>query len=293
MHLDSAMLEAAAVPGRRGRPLSVCFVAPHAWPVLSRDAAIQEVGGAEVQQALLARLLAARGTRVSMICLDYGQADGAVVDGVRVLKAFRKDAGVPVLRFAHPRLTSMWRALRAAAADIYYYRSASMWIGIVTEYCRRAGARAVYAGASDKDFVDGAGGQIGLARDRWLFRRGIAAADAVVAQNEVQRRHCLATFGREPLVIPSCYELPAGARPGQGDDVLWVGTLHENKRPELLLELARRLPRRRFVLVGGPRQGDRGFYASVEARARALPNVEFCGFLPLAEVEQRLAPLAR
>jgi glycosyltransferase involved in cell wall biosynthesis len=287
MLLERAMPEAAAVPGRRERMLSICFVAPHAWPALSGDARHRELGGAEVQQALLARQLAARGHRVTMICIDYGQPEGARVDGVTVLRCFRKDAGLPVLRFAHPRLTSMWRALAAASADVYYCRSASMWIGVVAEYARRNGARAVYAGASDKDFVEGLGGQIRLARDRWLFRRGMAAADAIVAQNEFQRSQCLATYGREPVVIPSCYALPRGAARGQGEQVLWVGMLHANKRPELFVELAARLPRRRFVMIGGPRAGDRGFYEAMATRARGVPNLEFCGFLPFAEVEKR------
>jgi glycosyltransferase involved in cell wall biosynthesis len=263
----------------------VCFVAPHAWPVLSRDPRIEVVGGAEVQQSILARLFAASGYRVSMICLDYGQPDRSRVDGVTVHKAFAPHAGAPLLRFLHPRLTSMWRALRRVDADIYYCRSASMWLWLVAEFCRRHGRRSLYAGASDRDFVPDIGGQLRYARDRWLYRRGLAAADGIVAQNEFQRASCRATYGRAAVVIPSCYELPEESRPASRDCVLWVGMLHDNKRPELFLELARRLPHRRFVLVGGYRAGAQGFYERIRARAAALPNVEATGFLPLAQTE--------
>jgi glycosyltransferase involved in cell wall biosynthesis len=265
--------------------MSICFVAPHAWPVFSRDARIQVVGGAEVQQSILARLFAANGYRVSMICADYGQPDRSVVDGVTVYKAFPPAAGVPVLRFLHPRLTSMWRALRAADADIYYYRSAAMWVGILASFCRRYGKRCIYAGASDRDFLPDEGGQIRYARDRWLYRRGVAAVDRIVAQNETQRASCKATYGRDATVIPSCYELPENSNPQDPDLVLWVGTVHDQKRPEMLLELARRLPQRRFVMIGGPREGEEAHFERARQEAAKLSNVEFLGFLPLAQVE--------
>ena len=277
------MREGAAVRGRPAGMLSVCFVAPHAWPVLSGDRSIAVVGGAEVQQAILARLLASRGYRVSMICLDFGQPEKTTVEGVEVHRAFNMDHGVPVVRFLHPRLTSMWRALKAVDADIYYYRSAAMWVGVLAEFCRRHGKRLVYAGASDKDFDPDQGGQIRYARDRWLFRRGIARAHAIVAQNEHQRRACRETYGREAAVIPSCYVAPE-ARASAQDLVLWVGTMHENKRPELLLEVAKKLPHRRFVMIGGPGPNAH-FYEETRRLAAAISNVEFKGFLPLAEAE--------
>jgi hypothetical protein len=195
--------------------MHVCFLAPHAWPVLSADARIAEVGGAEVQQSLLARLLAANGYRVSMICLDYGQPHKSVVDGVTVHKTFRAQAGVPVLRFLHPRLTATWQAMHDVDADIYYCRSASVWVGILAEFCRRHGKRSVYAGASNMDFVHGEGRQLRYARDRWLYRRGLAKVDRIVAQNELQRATCRATYGREAIVIPSCYP-PRSATPRSG-----------------------------------------------------------------------------
>jgi len=278
----------AARTARAGRA-HICFLAPHAWPVLSGDPTIAEVGGAEVQQSILARLLASNGYRVSMICLDYGQPERALVGGVTVLKSFRADAGMPVLRFVHPRLSATWRALRAAAADVYYCRSASMWVSVVAEFCRRHGKRSVYAGASNMDFVPGEGGQIRYARDRWLYRRGLARVDRIVAQNEAQRESCRAAYGRDATVIASCYQPTTPVSTGATRDaVLWVSTIREGKRPERFLELAARLPHRRFVIVGGRGDGQGELYGRVRREAERLGNVELTGFLPLAQVESWL-----
>ena len=267
----------------------VCFVAPHAWPVIAGDEHIARVGGAEVQQCILARLLAANGYRISMVCLDYGQPDRTVVHGVTVHKAFRLGAGLPGLRFVHPRLTRMYRALRRVDADIYYCRAAGAWIGLVAEYCRLHGKRSVYAGASDADFLPDLRGKIRYGRDRWLYRWGLARVHRIVAQNEVQRATCLETHGRQALVIPSCYDPPQDTRAGTGagDCVLWVGMLRAGKRPELLLALAARLPHRRFVVVSGPAPEEAELFERIRREAASLPNLEFVGFLPLAKVERR------
>ncbi len=266
----------------------VCFVSSYVWPVLSRDPSIKIVGGAEVQQTIIARLLVRAGYRVSMVTLDYGQPDGVVVDGITVYKTHRMDEGVPVLRFLHPRLTSLWGAMRRADADIYYQRSAGMTTGVVAEFARRNGKRAVFAGASDNDFERGKE-QIRFSRDRWLYWHGLSKVDAVVAQNPEQVRVCRTQFGRDAVLVPSCYELPPDSKPGAGDLVLWVASVHQYKRPDWVLEIARRLPHRRFVMIGGlSTRGTRltpGYYEGIEKAAAALPNLEFKGFLPLEQVE--------
>jgi glycosyltransferase involved in cell wall biosynthesis len=265
----------------------ICFVAPNTWPAFSHDPDNELIGGAEVQQSILARALVRAGYRVSMISLDFGQPQRVLLDGVMVHKAYRPDAGLRVLRFIHPRITVMWRAMRAVDADVYYQRCSAMLTALVAVFCRSYGKRSIFASACDLDFVPGRQ-PIRYLRDRWLFERGLARVDRIVVQNATQQQNCRANYGRESTQIPSCYELPASVSPGTGDCVLWVASMRERdyKRPELFLELARRMPRRRFVMIGGA-GGDAGnaCFERIRNEAAAIPNVEFTGFLPLARVE--------
>src|SRR5467141_120732 len=266
----------------------ICFVAPTLWPVFSHDPDNELIGGAEVQQSILARALVRAGYRVSMISLDFGQPQRVLLDGVMVLKAYRPDAGLRVLRFIHPRVTTLWRAMRAVDADVYYQRCSAMLTALVTVFCRSYGKRSIFASACDLDFVPGRQ-PIRYLRDRWLFERGLARVDRIVVQNVTQQQNCRANYGRESTQIPSCYELPASVSPGTGDCVLWVASMreHDYKRPELFLELARRLPQRRFVMIGGA-GGDgnnNACFERIRNEAATIPNLEFTGFLPLARVE--------
>lgn len=266
---------------------SVCFVAPLAWPVLADVAELKIVGGAEVQQSILARALAEAGFPVSMVCNDFGQADGVRVRGVTVYKTHRIEQGIPVVRFLHPRLSTTWAALRRANADIYYTRSSSMLAGVVAAFCRRHGRRSVYAAASDVDFVPEKQA-LRFRRDRWMFEYGVRHADAIIVQNAFQQETCYENYGRRATVIPSAYAPPVNATADENGSVLWVGTIRDYKQPELLLEMARRLPQLRFVMVGGAgglRQQDIRYFEGVKREAQSLRNVEFAGFVPYAGVE--------
>lgn len=264
----------------------VCFVAPMVWPILARDPNLPVVGGAEVQQAYIARGLARAGYRVSMICLDYGQPEYERIDGIAMHKAFRMDAGIPGLRFL-PRIASYWKAMRTVDADIYYQRSSAIWTGVVDAFCRRYGKRSIYAAASDMDFRPGKEPMHG-ARDRWMYHQGLKRVDRIVVQNTSQLRDCRDTYGRDSLLIPSTYELPPDAAPGERDTVLWVANMREGKRPQILLDLAAKLPHRRFVMVGGDGSGnpaDARRFEEIRERAARLPNVEMTGFMPHAKAE--------
>ena len=265
----------------------ICFLAPTTWPILAADHSIQVVGGAELQQTVIATALAQRGYRVSMICIDYGQADGTVVDGITVHNMHKPDEGLPVLRYIYPRFTSLWSALKRVDADVYYQRTAAVYTGYLAAFCKKHGRGSIYAGASDVDFVPGKQ-DIVYKRDRIVFEYGLRNVDRIIVQNPVQQARVREHYGRDSTLIQNCFTAPAGVRADRAGYVLWVASVRPQKRPEILLEIARRLPQHRFVMIGGADRDRKSeeYARSIRAAAALLPNVEVKGFVPFAEADR-------
>jgi glycosyltransferase involved in cell wall biosynthesis len=72
-------------------------------------------------------------------------------------------------------------------------------------------------------------------------------------------------------------------------DVLWVNNIRQFKRPDLLLELARRMPHLNFHMVGGPQPGCADLYDQVTAQAAAIPNLTFHGRVPYHDMDAHYA----
>ncbi|MFZ7126473.1 MAG: glycosyltransferase family 4 protein [Desulfobacterales bacterium] len=247
------------------------------------------IGGESVQQSLIARAFAARGWEVTMIVKDHGQPDGEVIDGVRILKAYRPDAGMPVLRFIHPKVTSINRCLVRANADIYYHSCAGFITGLATNHCRRHGKRLVFRIAHDSDCIPGKQ-IIPTFRDRKIFEYGLRRADMIYAQSSTQMKLLRENYRLRSVFMPMAVELPETAESDTKDiDVLWVNNIRRFKRPELFIELSKQLPSHRFVMIGGPIWGMETYYAKIENEANRIDNLEFKGFVPYASVNRYFA----
>lgn len=269
-----------------GRFPRVCFVQPNAYPLLSGDQELPLIGGAELQAAIVAKHLAARGHQVSMICLDFGQPEQVVIDNIRIFRAYRPDEGLPILRFVWPRLLSIWNCMNRADADVYYQRTAGMLTGVMAAFCKFRGRKSVFASASNPDLLPNTS-RIRYARDRWIYSYGLKNVDRIFVQNEEQARICRSIHRREPILIPNCYAT-SDRRSVEREEgyILWVSTIRKLKRPELFLELARALPDQQFRMIGGPGDGEHELYDAIKARATTMNNVQFLGFVPFAPAEK-------
>jgi glycosyltransferase involved in cell wall biosynthesis len=262
---------------------ALCFVAHAAYGAL-KGGCNGHIGGAERQQAMIAKWLAKGGWRVSMVTWDEGQPQDEVVDGVRVIKMCRQDAGIKGVRFLHPKWTSLVHALRAADADVYYQNCGGYETGQVALWCRNNGRRFVYSVASDPDCDPRLPAMRSL-RDRILYRYGVRHADCVIVQTLRQQETLRRGFGVSARVVPMPCAVPSDGtdfpRVGsaaQEARVLWVGRVCEVKRPDILLEVARACPGVPFDLVGP--SSDAEYCRGIMERASQVPNITAHGRVP-------------
>jgi glycosyltransferase involved in cell wall biosynthesis len=263
--------------------MKICIIGLDDYPQLAGHEDIQFVGGESVQHVLLAQAWRDLGLDVSMIVRDHGQGRVSTVNGIRAIAAFKREDGIPVLRFAHPRLTGLIGAMHEADADVYYQSPSAAATGFTAWFCRRFGKRSLIRIASDLGCIPGKQ-LIRYWRDRRIYEYGLRHADIIVAQTEHQRALLKQHYGLPSEVINMIAEIPPLPTVPQDIDVLWVANLRPVKRPEILFELALRAPHLKFVLAGGALPGTESYYETMMSEASKLPNLVVLGAVPYAQV---------
>lgn len=260
----------------------ICFVSLGAYAQLANKN-MNLVGGAELQQVLLARKLNEANFDVSFIVFDFGQESPGVVDGIKTFTAFRNDEPKGI-RYSKIRL--LWCALNQANADLYQIRGGFSFVGMMAFYCFLKRRKLVYSIAIDSD-IDISQAESVRFYDYRLIKFGIKLANAIIAQTEYQRNLLKSKFNRDGLLIKNMYPLPPEKPEKEKPPILlWVATIRERKQPEMFLDLARAIPEARFQMIGGPAPENPQYSGEIKRAAIVIPNLDFVGFVPYHKVEQ-------
>src|SRR5690348_4138688 len=159
------------------KPPTICIVGLKCYDLLAGARMPRFIGGIETQLVLLAKGLAGKGCDVSFITYDHGQTDDQIIEGIRVLKAYRPDGGIRGLRWLS-RAKQLWRAMENANANIYLQMGAGVETGMVAFGCGRKKirhSRFVFCLASDSNWTD----HLRTGRFDWagrLYRYGLCQA---------------------------------------------------------------------------------------------------------------------
>jgi glycosyltransferase involved in cell wall biosynthesis len=272
---------------------SICIVSHNGYGAIT---AAQKgfIGGVEWQTSLLARWLANRGHEVSFLTWDEGGPAEETINGIRIIKICRERAGLPGIRFFHPKWSGLISALRKADAEVYYHNCGECVTGQVALWCRRQGRAFVFTAANDTD-CNPKLPEFKYFKDRVLYRMGLRRADQIVVQTATQREMLQSGFGLKSTVIPMPCQRPPDAPTHArlmppSNRVLWLARVCPQKRPDRLVDLAKCCPEFEFDMVG-PHYQDPLSCKAVED-AKSLANVTVHGPLPRDKVQILLSNAA-
>jgi glycosyltransferase involved in cell wall biosynthesis len=163
--------------------------------------------------------------------------------------------------------------------------------GILARWCRKEGSKFVLwlASITDPLAADPKRSRVPK-HGRWLAHRGLKEAHLVIAQTEEQAQLMRELYHRECPVIPNVWVVsPTEGLKAEPPEVFWAARYLPLKRPEMVLEAARRLPHLRFVMAGGPARGHEALFEEVQRAAQEVPNLQALGFVPFSEIDQYYA----
>jgi glycosyltransferase involved in cell wall biosynthesis len=242
------------------------------------------VGGAERQQWLLARALAAAGwSTIVAVSEELKAGKRTLIDGVEFV-------GITP---GHGHVLSAWyRFLLSERPDYWYWRGANHLLGPTVEIAKLARVSTIFAAAFDTDVRPS---RALSQRARWwpLYAWGLSRTEKIFVQHSGQLSDLPSKLRHKAAIVPSMIHTLSTITPHQERQpyIAWVGMLRQPKRPDLLLEIARKSPHLRFVVCGGPsdHRSPTGFGARIAAELNVLPNVDFRGQVPPDKAHETIA----
>jgi glycosyltransferase involved in cell wall biosynthesis len=237
------------------------------------------VGGAERYMWLQTRALVAAGwSAVVGTWSALPPGERRRIDGVEFVGVERGNTARVVAQF-----------LRSERPDWCHWFGASPTIGPALLMGKLTGTRGIFSAQFDLDVRPSQA--LYRRRHLWpLYAAGLWSSDRIFVQHGGQYAGLASSLRRKAHVIPGVVELPRACKRHAARDayVAWVGVLRQPKRPDLLLEIARRLPHVDFVVCGGgsDHRTPPGYSDRIVDEFRRVPNIRYLGHIaPAAAID--------
>lgn len=265
----------------------VCILSEYAYPALEQN--YSRVGGAEIQMVYLAKELIKRNYEVSIIVFDKMINSYEEIDGIKVYNPFSIMGNG--YSYAYPwNLKNLFDLLSKINADIHIQRAVSPLTGLLAIYSHFKNKIFIYSSSSDRDVSDYL--KIRKIRDisHIFYKFGVKHSDCVVCQSILQKKKLMDAIGKKGTVVKNISIITnikdSNKHKPCEKRVIWVGTINENKRPELFIELARRIPEFRFQMLGAPVDNNSKYYKRINNDTNKVQNLELLGFVPHNEINK-------
>jgi len=254
---------------------TVALVFPRDSEAIFNKNSTQTFGGATVQLYSIAKQLNRyKNIKTFSIIANYKTIDFEESEAFNLVKTF--DLRDSLIK----KIYNFHKKIKIIRPDYIIQRGLSKFTCLLAIYCKAVGIKLVYMLASD---VESSGRYQRSGRRSFLFKWLVRFSYLIISQNKFQKEQLLKKYKKNSEVLYSGFEIyPAPST--KTNLVLWVGRCDVMKRPNILIELARKNPDYSFIMIC-PAGKDRGFYKKILQMANSAKNLEFINFLPFNQTD--------
>lgn len=264
-----------------GKNIRICFLMHKAYPVFN-EKILDVSGGAEINMVNLAKQLSqTEKYKIVFFVGDYGQPLEEQFGNI-IVRKYRYSDTRRYKRLYHKllRLLVLWKELLSFDSEVYITSAAGKllgWVVLIEKVLKRK--KVIYRLASDVDadlsYCKAKGGSLYR-----LFKFGFFNASVRICQTERQKELLMSKLGLEGIVVKNGFFLNRSADIKGKRTILWISRYDTMKRPELFIELAKRLPEEDFVIV---MPCDKKTTPDILIHKNFPANVKYVGFVPFSE----------
>jgi glycosyltransferase involved in cell wall biosynthesis len=168
----------------------------------------------------------------------------------------------------------------------WYWQGAEALWGALLAVAKTKGVRGIFSTSSDGDIRPRTAL---MRRQRWwpLYAWGLNNVERIFVQHHGQLSGLNGKLRAKTNVVPGLVSTREGVKPRseRRNHVAWVAFLREQKRPDLLIEIARRTPEVKYVVCGATTTylARPGYGDGIVKQLQSLPNVEYLGHTSASE----------
>ena len=262
----------------------ICFILPHFH--------LEYSGGAEIQCYYLAQELLQRNWEVHYI-RESDLTETKVMDGIHVHAIPKKKSYLKWQNGA-----ALKAKMQEIGADVWYNRATLAYLPFVIQGAKKAGGKVVFAFSRDSQFNYAEFRETYLkwhmklyaTMEQFFFFRALKKTDRLLVQTQQQKQLLHKALSLPAEHIYNAHPLEAGPinELSRSQLILWIARIKHFKRPELFIELARRLQHTgfQFHLIG--KLTNDALSERLKQEAKELPNLKLLGHQTSEQVHEAL-----
>ena len=244
-------------------------------------------GGANVQMFMIARELGKKdGVEAYSLVPNYDTIDFTDSEHFNLVKTFNENDSII------KKIITYHRVIHEIKPDVIIQRGLTLISCFLSVYCRLLGIKFVFMFAHDIE----SHGRYQRDRKRCLlFPLLMRTVYLAVPQNQYEKdqlkrydRGATIKILKKGIEIETIRGFISADVPKKYDAV-WVARCERWKHPEIFIDLARKNPDFRFLMICSPVDGQKEYYNTVKAEAEGIDNIEFIAFVKNNGIYELLA----